>query len=242
LLIVGTVQGLVKEKKKVRDAFRNIEPDVVALPISEEMLEGLKAVVAGEVMEVATNSIDDLFADHLKRFGEVQLPPPSLVEAYRIADEKGVDIVTLDMGEEEYADEYVKNVTGMHFWRRIWSLSKLSKKTFVADTPEEFVVMWDDYVTRFKGYADLEKTRERYMARNAAKLLKDHEKVLVLVEYERLSGVLDAIEEAVEDVMKKMDSEDEPASEEELPDDPGSDEDGGGEEEGTEDDLVTNEE
>ena len=78
MLVLGTVQGLTRERSRVRTAFDRFEPDMVALPISDEMLEGLKAVVEGEVKEVATNSIDDLFADHLRRFGEVQLPPPPL--------------------------------------------------------------------------------------------------------------------------------------------------------------------
>ena len=250
MLIIGTVQGLVKEKKKVRDAFRKIRPDVVGLPISDEMLEGLEAVMDGEVKEVATNSIDDLFADHLRRFGEVQLPPPSLVEAFRLAKERSkkksyksskedsdktvskdsdkivskdsdktvskdpdktvskdsddeedgsIQVVTLDMDEEEYARVYTEKVSGMHFWRRIWSMSKLSKKTFVADTPEEFVVIWDRYVCRLKGYMELEKARERFMAKQAWKLLKKYERTLVLMEYERLDGVVKELEEIIKD-------------------------------------------
>ena len=194
MVILGTVQGLVREQRKVKAAYDELKPDMVALPISNEMLTGLKAVVQGEVMEVATNSIDDLFADHLRRFGEVQLPPPSLVEAYRLADEHGVQITTLDMTEEDYAKAYTDHVSGWHYWRRIWNLSKLAKKTFVADTPEEFVVIWDAYNNRLKGYADLEKYREGYMAKKALRLLRKHERVLILVEYERMEGVALEIE------------------------------------------------
>jgi len=189
MIVLGTVQGLVKEKLKVKNAFEDISPEVVGLPISKEMLDGLEAVVDGEVREVATNSMDDEFADHLKRYGEVQLPPPSLVEAFRLAKKSGVKIVTLDMDEEKYSKAYTDHVSGYHFWKRIWNFSKLSKMTFEADTPEEFVVAWDDYATRLKGYANLEKFREEYMAKRALRLLRKYERVLVLVEYERMEGV-----------------------------------------------------
>lgn len=189
MIVLGTVQGLVKEKLKVKTTFDDLQPDIVALPISVEMLDGLRAVVEGEVLETATNSIDDLFADHLRRFGEVQLPPPSLVEAYRLAHENGIEVTTLDMNEEDYGEAYTDHVSGYHFWRRIWNMSRLEKRTFVADTPEEFVVSWDAYVTKLKGYADLERHREEYMAKKAVRLLRKHERVLILVEYERMEGV-----------------------------------------------------
>lgn len=194
MVIVGTIQGLVEEKKKVTDAFKDLRPEVVALPISEEMLQGLEAVVKGEVSGVETDSVDDMFADHLKRFGEVQLPPPSLVEAYNLAKENGAEVVTIDMDEEEYTKAYVEHVSAFHFWRRIWNLSKLKRKTFAVDTPEEFVVMWDRYMSRLKGYAVLERARERFMAERSLKLLKRHSRVLVLVEYERMNGVVTEIQ------------------------------------------------
>ncbi len=193
LIIVGTVQGLVSERKKVKDAYLKLKPGIVALPISEEMIEGLRAAVKGEVKEVQTSSIDDLFAEHLKRFGEVQIPPPSLAEALELAEKDSVEVVALDMNEEEYADAYIKHVSSFHFWARIWKLRKLAKKTFAVDTPEDFVVMWDKYISKLKGYASLEKARERFMAERALELLKKHNRVLALVEYERLEGVADEI-------------------------------------------------
>lgn len=194
MIIVGTIQGLVEEKKKVADAFKDIRPEVVALPISEEMLQGLEAVVKGEVSEVETDSVEDMFADHLKRFGEVQLPPPSLIEAYNLAKENGAEVVGIDMDEEEYVRAYIKHVSAFHFWRRIWNLSKLKKKTFAVDTPEEFVVMWDRYVSRLKGYARLEEAREKFMAERSLELLKSRSRVLVLVEYERMEGIVAEIQ------------------------------------------------
>lgn len=190
LIILGTVQGLVSERKKVRDAYTKLKPEVVALPISEEMITGLRAAVRGEVKEVQTSSIDDLFAEHLRRFGEVQIPPPSLAEALELAEKYGAKVVALDMNEEEYSDAYVKYVSSFHFWARIWRLRRLKKKTFSVDTPEDFVVMWDRYISRLKGYASLERARERFMAERALELLENHTKVLALVEHERLEGVI----------------------------------------------------
>lgn len=193
MVIVGTVQGLVAEKEKVKEAFGIIDPVVVALPISEEGLEGLEACINGKVSEAETDSHEDLFAKHLKRFGEVQIPPPSLVEAYERAQVLDARIVAIDMPEEDYVKAYMDKVTGFHFWKRIWSESRLRKQSFVADTPEEFVVMWDHYVNEKKGYGKLEKARESYMAAKIYELLQEHEKVLVLLEHERLDGVLEEI-------------------------------------------------
>ena len=111
------------------------------------------------------------------------------MEAYRLSSEREIGVTTLDMDEEAYAEAYTTHVSGYHFWRRIWNLSRLSKRTFVADTPEEFVVIWDAYISKLKGYANLERHRERYMADRGLALLKTHHRVLLVVEYERMEGV-----------------------------------------------------
>ena len=69
--------------------------------------------------------------------------------------------------------------------------------------------MWDAYVTKLKGYANLEKHRERFMAKKGLRLLRKYERVLILVEYERLEGVAREIEKLASEPWDPSEDDDE---------------------------------
>jgi hypothetical protein len=61
---------------------------------------------------------------------------------------------------------------------------------FRAASPREFVLEWDRVVNRLRGYRALEASREMWLAKGACRMAEKYPKTLVVVEYERLHGVL----------------------------------------------------
>jgi len=190
LAVLGTVQGLVTERETVRERFEEFGPDVVALSISGSMLTGLKKVVEGEIEETPVSTMNEIFAAHLERFGEVQIPPPSLQEAFILARDASIPCIPVDMDDDTYDDFYLKYITSIQYFRHIGRLRKLGKRRFRAGNPQDFVREWDFRVCRLKGFRQLEEAREAAIARNIASLVGKHSRIFAVVELEREAGII----------------------------------------------------
>lgn len=193
IYLLGTVQGLLSEREKVRKAYMSYRPEAIAVCISEEMLKGLNEVMEKKVDKVFVSNVNEIFAFKLKEYGEVQLPPPSLAEAWRVSQDYELPLIPIDMDEEAYQDSFTKAISGFDYYRHISRIRKLQKKKFKAETAEEFVLAWDAYLCKIKGFAMLEHNREVYMAEKLRELSGKHEKLLAVVEYEREAGVAEKI-------------------------------------------------
>ena len=189
IYLLGTVQGLVSEREKVRKAFLSYRPEAIAVCISEDMLSGLKDAVEERVDKVFVSNVNEIFARKLREYGEVQLPPPSLAEAYRISRDYDIPLLPIDMDEEAYQESFTRAITGFQYYRHISRIRKLEKKKFKVQSAEEFVKAWDAYLGRIKGFAMLEHNREVFMADNIRELSQKYDKLLAVVEYEREEGV-----------------------------------------------------
>jgi len=189
IYLLGTVQGLLSEKDKVRKAYLMYKTDAIAVGISTDMLGGLRDAVEKRVDKVFVSNINEIFARKLSAFGEVQVPPPSLAEAFRISKDYTIPIIPIDMDEDAYQESFTKAVSGLDYYRHISRVRKLEKKKFKCETPEEFVLAWDRYLARIKGFAMLEWNREVFMADKLRDLSKEYKKILAVVEYEREEGV-----------------------------------------------------
>lgn len=190
IMVLGTVKGLVSEGDLVLKAFKNLEPDVVGLHIGIEEVKGLKAVVKGNVENTYLSSYEKVYARELSRFGEVQIPPPSLVKAYKLAKKHKVPVKALDFNESNYSNIYTDLIDGMTMIRQSMRLKKVNRRKFKADSPEDFILEWDGAVNKFKGFRKLEGRREEKMARRIRELSKEFGKVLAVVEYERMEGIV----------------------------------------------------
>jgi len=195
VVLVGAVKGLVSEGVMVGAEIRSERPDAVCLHISKEELEGLKAVVKGKVRSTYLSSYEKVYAKKLSRFGEVQIPPPSLVEAYRAARELGIPCYHLDMDDGRYSRVYTKNIGGLPMVMQSLRLKRVHRRKFKGGTPQRFSVEWDSVVNRFGGYRRVEEARETYMAERILKLTRKHAKLLAVLEYERMRGIMDALVE-----------------------------------------------
>ena len=192
--VLGTIKGLVSERKKVREAFDSIRPTAIAVHIGKEELAGLEAVLDGEIDSAPLSSYERVYARKLAVFGEIQIPPPSLVEALRLAKENDIECLPLDFNDEAYSTQYTKTINGITMVRQSLRLKRVNRKKYPRDDPLEFILKWDRTVNRLRGFSRLEEKRERYISRKIIIASRKFDPLLCVVELERMSGILTLIE------------------------------------------------
>ncbi len=191
LLFFGTIKGLVKERALLRKLTAEFEPELLLLGISPEELEGLRSYLA-KPFDIYPDEYEVIYGLKLEKFGEVGLPVPTYLEAFALSKERNIEMLPLDMPEKKYSDLYLKKVEFYHILLSNMRKKRLAKKKFNVKTPEEFVMMWDAEVNKLAPFREIEREREKYMAKRIRDIVAQREerKILVIVELERLYGVL----------------------------------------------------
>jgi hypothetical protein len=207
IYLLGLIKGLTSERKVVRKAFDRFKPDVIALYISEPELMGLQSVVEGKTTQVPLSRYEKVYARKLAyyakvdpdKYGEVQVPPPSLMEGLELGLKHKIPIVGLDMSNKEYEIAFVKNVNTINLVRHSFRFKKLNKKKFDAKTPKEFAFAWDAELTKLRGFKNLETAREQHMAGRLLDLKNKFKTILAIVELERTEGILNQLRSSTTD-------------------------------------------
>jgi hypothetical protein len=188
--LMGTVKGLLSEQDLVAEKLTRIGPSAVGLHIGPQELKGLRAVLDGKVRSTYLSSYEKVYAMKLSRFGEVQVPPPSLVGALRWSMENGARVIALDYSDEEYDRVYTETVGGLALVRQSLRLKTIHRKKVRSDTPEGFCLEWDTWVNRSSGFRELEKRRERHFADRIKAVSRSFVPLVAVLELERLEGTL----------------------------------------------------
>ncbi len=196
--LLGIVKGLVDQGDKLEEELKKISEKIVvgALPISEEELEGLKEFIerdSGEGIEIEPSSPEKVYAEKLSRFGEVSLPPPSYTFFLKYCTERDIEVEAFDMDEDHYTMAYCDHVSGTQWIRQTFREKTLSGRSIDAETPEEFALKWDRMINKLSGFQELQKHREKIMAKNITRFSK-RGVLVALVEEERIEGVLKQLE------------------------------------------------
>ena len=191
ILFFGTVKGLVSERNQLRTAFESFLPEYMLVGISPEEKKGLFNYMK-EPFEIDPADYEIIYAKKLERFGEVGLPVPTYLEAYRISIEHGIDMIPVDMPDDIYSNLYTKKVDFFRVMRYDMRKRKIWKRRFHASTPEEFVIEWDGEVNKIREFMEIEREREAYMAGEISSFIMKHSagKIIAIIELERLNGVL----------------------------------------------------
>lgn len=74
VFILPVIKGLKSETEKVKGAFDTVQPDKVAISLSQEEVEGLRNIP--DDYEPMLTRYEEIYAEGLSRFGEVAAPPP----------------------------------------------------------------------------------------------------------------------------------------------------------------------
>ena len=186
---VDVVRGLKSEAPRVKLAIQEVKPDLIAMSVSKEEIEGLRDYIK-EPYEVEMSRYEELYSQKLSRFGDVFLPPPCFLAGLEEAENNRLELVGVDMDDETHTVAYCALVSGSELLRHTTRFNLLKLKSFRARTPAEFVRVWDRKINNLRGFRELEKERERYMANRLAGLCSESiRKILAIMDLERADGV-----------------------------------------------------
>jgi len=204
--LVSIVKGLVSEGDRLKSDMESsdIRFDVGGLPISNEELKGLKSLLAGDLSEddvdidIQPSTPEKVYAEKLSRFGEVSLPPPAYTAFLNYCSEHEIDVEAFDMDEEHYTMAYCEHVTGTQWLRQAFREKRLRKKKIEAEEPEDFAIKWDAHINKLEGFQELERHREKVMAKNIRRLSK-RGSLIAVVEEERAEGIVELLKDGSDD-------------------------------------------
>lgn len=178
---------MVSETENVQNAFGYVHPDVVAISVSKEELDGLRTLP--DDYEPELSRYEELYAKGLSRFGEVAAPPPCYVATLELADHQSIPLVPVDLDEDSYTELYCAAVPGTTLFRHSTRTWMLKRRNFRANSPEEFVVAWDRAVNKLEGFQTIEKKRAESIAEGILSASKGRSRLLAIVELERADDV-----------------------------------------------------
>lgn len=189
--IIPVVNGLVSEAEKVRKEFGDYEAYGVALGI-----EGVQAIKNRGNMDDTfdVSELDIAYAKHMERFGQVEMPSPAICEFIDLCTAKGINVIALDMNDSDFTELYCNTVKTFDFVKEHRLAKKGMKRKFKASTPEEFAIEWDEHVNSVRGYRDVSLKREEYVADQIRDVAKYRSSLLVVLEIERVDGVVAHLE------------------------------------------------
>lgn len=179
------------------------EIDVPAGVVTRKMVdEALDEPFAPDLMaadsaaksdQIFISDSDMAYSKKLATFGNVELPPPAFVEAVRLAHQDMIPIHDIDLSDDEYTLFFIDHVT---YWQLVSQSRKIKnmRKRLKTSTPEEMAKQWDARLLTIKGFAFLEKERERKMAAGLLEQLDKHGKVLAIIDLVRVNGTLKELE------------------------------------------------
>ena len=190
--ILPVIRGLTDEVGTVSRAFDEVRPDAVAVSISTEELDGLRNLP--EDFEPVLSRYDEIYVKGLSRYGEVAAPPPCYLAALELADEKGLRVFPIDIDEASYTELYCASVSGSTLFRHSTRTWLLKRRSFAADSAEDYVRKLDRAFNNMSGFKSVERERSRWMARELLRLSKKAERLLAAIEFERAEDVFGLLE------------------------------------------------
>ena len=190
--ILSTVKGLVSESDIVESEIESFDPDLVALGIGPEEVNGTREW-DGEPYDMS--GWDEIYGLSLRKIvGDkgVKLPPPSFSTAIKVSDSKKIDVVGIDMDEESFTEAYTKNISTWQLFKRGRLEKSMSKAGIDGKTPEEIALNMESSIRELSGFAKLESARVKAMLTNLRIQSETRKKILAIIE---ISNVLELVGE-----------------------------------------------
>jgi hypothetical protein len=184
--IVGIVKALKSYGDLVEKLIRDYNFIEILLSTTDEDINGIREFIKAP-FEISLDDLEIMYEQLMKNFGETSVPPEAYVRAVKLADERGLKIRGIDIPEGDYEDLYVKFIDIKDLILLSLRKNRLMKKKWSIDNPEKTSLEWDKEISK-GGYRRLENEREKFMANQIA--LSQSERILVIIEIERLSGVI----------------------------------------------------
>ena len=192
--LIPIIKGLVSEKDKVIQALDSKTYDATAVALGAEDITAIskRDEIEGEF---ESSDLDTVYSGLLTQFGNIDMPDPAFTTLIDICKDRDIPVIPLDMTDEEYTQLYCETVSTVEFLREKRLIKKALKNQFDTSSPESFVTEWDALVNHLSGYAKMSKYREENMAGQIKDIANYRKNVLLLIEYERVNGVMGSVGE-----------------------------------------------
>ena len=192
--IIPIVNGLVSEAERIRPLIGDYEAYGATVGI-----EGIQAIRnrANIDDEYDVSELDLVYAQHMGRFGTVEMPSPALCAFVDACTEKGKHVIALDMNDYDFTDMYCKTVKTGDFVKEHRLAKKGLKRKFEFKDPESFAIEWDEYVNTVNSYKKLSEKREEHIVKQIKDVTKYRKSLLMIIEIERLEGVMRLLEDGL---------------------------------------------
>ena len=190
--LLPIVNGLVSEADRVRQEFTDHEAYGAALSI-----EGIQCLKNRFNIQEAfdVSELDMVYAKHMERFGEVEIPSPAMYTFIDLVTERGKLCIALDMNDADFTEIYCKHVGVTEFIKEHNVAKKGMKRIFDGSTPERLAKQWDNFVNEhLKSYGKLSEIREQHIADEIKDVAKYRKELLVIIEVERVDGVVSRLQ------------------------------------------------
>ena len=191
--ILSTVKGLVSESDIVESEIESFNPDLVALGIGPEEVNGTREW-DGEPYDMS--GWDEIYGLSLRKIvGDkgVKLPPPSFSTAIKVSDSKKIDVIGIDMDEESFTEAYTKNISTWQLFKRGRLEKSMSKAGIEGKTPEEIALNMESSIRELSGFAKLEEQRLKAMVSNLRVQCENQKKILAIIEISNVHELLDEL-------------------------------------------------
>ena len=191
--ILSTVKGLVSESDIVESEIESFDPDLVALGIGPEEVNGTREW-DGEPYDMS--GWDEIYGLSLRKIvGDkgVKLPPPSFSTAIKISDSKKISVIGIDMDEESFTEAYTKNISTWQLFKKGRLEKSMSKAGIDGKTPEEIALNMESSIRELSGFAKLEEQRLKAMVSNLRMQCENQKKILAIIEISNVHELLDEL-------------------------------------------------
>ena len=191
--ILSTVKGLVSESQIVENEIEAFNPDLVALGMGPEEVNGTREW-DGEPYDMS--GWDEIYGLSLRKIvGDkgVKLPPPSFSTAIKVSDSKETDVIGIDMDEISFTEAYTKNISTWQLFKRGRLEKSMTKSGIEGQTPEEIALNMESSIRELSGFANLERERVKTMAANIHLQSKSQKKMLAIIEISNVSALVDEL-------------------------------------------------
>jgi len=188
--ILSTVKGLVSESQIVENEIEAFNPDLVALGMGPEEVNGTREW-DGEPYDMS--GWDEIYGLSLRKIvGDkgVKLPPPSFSTAIKVSDSKETDVIGIDMDEISFTEAYTKNISTWQLFKRGRLEKSMTKSGIEGQTPEEIALNMESSIRELSGFSKLESERVKVMASNLRIQSDSRDKILAIIEISNVSDLL----------------------------------------------------
>lgn len=187
MIFFGTVRGIQEDLSDLEYVMKTFSFNKIAISISPEELEALYKYIKNPEFDYEPSDYEIIYAMKLKEYGEdVYLPHPVHVECLKQAEKRNIPVVAIDMNDVKFTDVYLRKMDFTSVLKHSFRKKRMLKRKFSARTHHEFALEWDRVVNSIDSLREVEKEREKHMAR---RLKNINDNVLAVVDLERMEGV-----------------------------------------------------